>query len=145
MAEAGRKGGGPTSRPVVGLCGGLMVLTSFLTLGPSLAAGASGQTTLHARIVSVRPGFAPYNPKLASGGIPEEEVTFALRSAPPASNHFACTVLVRHRGKLVGHTQASFTGPWDFPPSADRWAVQVDIGGRTFKGSPSDATVKCET
>jgi hypothetical protein len=122
-----------------------MVLTTFLTLGQSVAAGASGQTTLHARIISVRPALAPYNPQFASGGTPVEEVTFALRSTPPASNHFSCTILVRHRGKVVGHTQANFSGPWDFPPSADRWAVQVNVRGRTFKGSPSDATVKCET
>jgi hypothetical protein len=145
MTCVGRYGAVRSSRSVIDLIVGLIVLTTFLTLGQSVAAGAgAARTTLHARVVRVSPGLAPYNPRLASAGTPVEKVTFAVHPEP-AGNYFACVVAVRHRGKLVGHTQVSFSGPWDYPPSADLFGVQVEVGRRTFKAAPSDATVKCHT
>jgi len=137
--------GEATSRSVIGFVAAVTLLTTFLALGHPLAAGArAAGTTMHARVVRVSPSLAPYNPQLASGGIPVEEVTFAVRPEPPG-NYFSCAVAVRHRGKLLGHTRANFRGPWDYPPSADFFAVQVDVGNRTFKATTSDASVKCRS
>lgn len=133
-----------TSRLVFGVLANLMALSTLLALGSSVGAASAEGSTLHATVTRVNPGLAPYNPQLASAGIPVEEVTFAVRPLP-RGNHFICTISVRHRGKLVGHTQASFNGPWDYPASADRFGVQVDVGKRTLKAAPSDVRVKCRT
>lgn len=135
---------GRTSGSVTASFAGLMALTTFLALGPSLAAGAREARTpmLHARVVRVSPGMAPYNPQVASSGLPVEEVAFAVRPEP-SGNYFSCAITVRRQGKLVGRTQASFSGPWDYPASADLFAVHVELGKRTFQATPSDASVKC--
>jgi len=145
MAQAGQRVTRYPLRLALGFCAALMTLTTFVAGGEAHGAGVSAaHETLHARVISLRPGLAPYNPQLASAGIPVEEVTFAFRSAAP--DHFSCTVVVRHSGRLVGHTQASFSGPWPAPPSRMRWGVQVDVKGRrTFNGIPSDTSVKCRT
>lgn len=144
MADVGRYGSTRTSRSVFGVFVALMASTTALTFGPSLTGASAAPSTLHAKVTRVSPALAAYNPQLASAGIPVEEVTFAVRPLP-VGNHFACTITVRHRRRLIGRTQANFGGPWDFPSSADLFSVQVEIGKRTFKASPSDASVKCHT
>lgn len=122
-----------------------MVLATALTLGQSIAAGAgAAPASLHTKVVRVNPGLAAYNPQLASAGPPVEQVTFAVHPEP-RGNHFACSITIRHRGRLVGHTEAHFGGPWDYPPGADLFSVQVDVGKEAFKAVPSDARVRCHT
>lgn len=145
MAHASRYAAKLLSHPTtVGFSAGLMVLT-VLMLGPALPAGAGrAQTKLHTAIVRVSPSLAPYNPQLASAGLPIEQVTFAVRPEPPKGNYFNCAVSVNHLGKLVGHSQAAFYGPWDYPPKADLFAAGVRVR-KTFKATPGDATVRCQT
>ena len=107
-------------------------LTLVMIVGPlSQAAYASAAVTpsphLQATVLSVKPGLAPYrHPALASAGIPVEYVTFATKTSP--SQPFTCTVVVRHRGKVVGRTRVNAN------PAAGQkaWTIQVDVNGRTF-------------
>jgi hypothetical protein len=144
MAHVGRRFTRQPLRLVLGFCAALMTLTTFVAGGEASAAVTAAPESLHARVISLRPGLAPYNPQFASAGVRVEEVAFGFRSVAP--DHFSCTVVVSHSGKIVGHTQSSFSGPWPAPPPRMRWGVQVEVkGGHTFKGIPSDASVKCRS
>ena len=119
-------------------------LTLVMIVGPlSQAAHASSAVTpspdLQATVLSVKPGLAPYNPALASAGIPVENVTFATKTSP--SRPFTCTVVVRHRGKVVGRTRVNAN------PAAGQkaWTIEVDVNGRTFRGRPTDSRVTCRS
>jgi hypothetical protein len=117
-------------------------LSAILAIGLlSQAAGTSSAETpshnLQVKVLSVKPGLAPYNPALASAGIPVEFVKFVTKSSP--SRPFTCTVVVRHRGKVVGRTRLNAN-----PSKGQReWTIQVDVKGPTFSGRPIDARVDC--
>ena len=117
-------------------------LTLVMIVGPlSQATHASSAVTpsphFQVTVLSVKPGLAPYNPALTSAGVPVEYVTFATKTSP--SQPFTCTVVVRHRGKVVGRTRVNAN------PAAGQkaWTIQVDVKGRTFRGRPTDSLVTC--
>ena len=119
-------------------------LTLIMVVGLlSQAADASSAVTpspdLQTTVLSVKPGLAPYNPALASSGIPVEYVTFSTKTSP--SRPFSCTVVVRHREKVVGRTRLNGS------PAAGQktWTIQVDVKGRTFRGRPTDSRVTCRS
>jgi hypothetical protein len=116
----------------------IMVAGLLSQVAPALSA-VTPSPDLQATVLSVKGGLAPYNPALASAGIPVEYVTFATKTSP--LRPFSCTVVVRHRGKVVGRTRLNAN------PAAGQkaWTIQVEVKGRTFRGRPTDSRVTCRS
>ena len=117
----------------------LVMIVFLLSQVPSASSAATPSHHLPAMVLSVKPGLAPYNPALASAGIPVEYVMFATKASP--SQPFTCTVVVRHRGRVVGRTRLNAN------PAAGQkvWTIQVDVNGQTFSARPTDSRVTCRS
>jgi hypothetical protein len=91
-------------------------------------------------VTGVTATLAPYDPSIASGGIPEETVSFTVYNPPTLG--FFCDIQVRNSGKVVGTSQVGIGALTGHPDSAIE-SVQVQVNGPTFDGSATDATVSC--
>jgi hypothetical protein len=91
-------------------------------------------------VTGVTGTLAPYDPMVASEGIPEENVAFTVYDPPTLG--FFCDIQVRSSGKLVGTLQVGIGALAGHPASASE-SVPVQINGPTFDGSASDASVSC--
>ena len=93
------------------------------------------------KVISVTAALDPYNPQVASGGIPAEHVIFKVSGLPTSTGpYLRCTVTVFHMGQPVGTTSLGAGASRD---STERLDVQVS--GENFAGQPSDAHVVCST
>jgi hypothetical protein len=102
---------------------------------------ATSPARLTATVTAVTATLAPYNPEIASAGIPEERVDFSVRGS--LGGPLTCTIEVRHSGILVGTSLVGIGPPLNGPRSSQKESVAVSITGKTFAGRPSDAHVDC--
>ncbi len=94
-------------------------------------------------MTSVTADLEPYNPQVASQGIPAEHVVFTVIGFPKSAGRYLhCTVTVFHMGKQVGTT--SF-GDGAGSSQASTQQLDVQVNGENFAGQPSDAHVTCST
>jgi hypothetical protein len=106
-----------------------------------LANAAPG--TLRVRVISVTAALEPYNPQVASQGIPAEHVVFTVSGLPrSAGRYLHCTATVFHMGQQVGTT--SF-GDGAASSRASTQQLDVQVNGENFAGQRSDAHVVCST
>lgn len=87
---------------------------------------------------SVTATLTPYNPELASAGLPAEQVDFAVGPSPSTS--IACKIEVWRSGKLVGSISIGASVPLRHTSSL---SVPVSITESTFAGKRSNAHVTC--
>jgi hypothetical protein len=98
---------------------------------------------LRVSVTSVTATLEPYDPQVASGGIPAEHVVFTVSGLPRSTGHYLhCTVTVFHIGQQVGST--SF-GDGASLSRASTQQIDVQVNGENFAGQPSDAHVVCST
>ena len=85
----------------------------------------------------------PYNPQVASGGIPAEHVIFKVSGVPTSTRpYLRCTVTVFHVGQAVGTTSM---GAGASLSRSSTYQADVQVNGQNFAGQPSDAHVVCST
>jgi hypothetical protein len=85
----------------------------------------------------------PYNPQVASGGIPAEHVIFKVSGLPTSTGpYLRCTVTVFHMGQPVGTTSL---GAGASVSQDSTHQLDVQVTGENFAGQPSDAHVVCTT
>jgi len=133
------------------LVGGVMVLGCTST--PTATQGSTPTTqavsaspapgTLRVRVTSVTATLDPYNPQVASGGIPAEHVIFKVSGVPTSTRpYLRCTVTVFHMGQAVGTTSM---GAGASLSRSSTYQADVQVNGQNFAGQPSDAHVVCST
>jgi len=119
---------------------GVSLLAMILASCTSAGTSPTSSGALPVRVTSVTATLTPYNPQLASAGIPAEQVDFTVGGSP--SGPFVCTIKVWRSGRLVASSPLSADPPAGHPASVQE-SVPVSISGRTFAGKPSDAHVDC--
>jgi hypothetical protein len=108
--------------------------------GNSPVASTRGSSRPSVVVTSVTAILAPYDPAIASGGVPEENVSLTVYDPPTLG--FFCDIQVRNAGKLVGALQEG-VGDLTGHPSSLQESVGVQVTGSTFDANPADATVSC--
>jgi hypothetical protein len=111
----------------------LVLLGSLPFVGLGIQASPVGAAQVKVVVVGVTP--AKGGVKLPGFG--SEEVRFKLGAAATPGISYSCTVVIRHRDRVVART--GFTGALSQGPLS----IAVPVRGSSFVGRPSNAKVAC--
>ena len=122
-------------------CAGTPAATQRPTPTTRAASASPAPGTVRVRVTSVTATLDPYDPTMASEGIPAEHVVFTVMGRPTSTGRYLhCTVTVFHMGRQAGSTTF---GDGAGASRASTQQIDVQVDGENFPGRPSDAHVVC--